>query len=108
VAFYDNSDPKGHNFENTYCNKNIKLTGTFNGITKTFTAEIMDTCGNNDCNDCCTKNSQPSGYLVDMEYYTLINNFNNGQPFSNPNTGPGGSSQITWELVNKESMPEEA
>jgi hypothetical protein len=71
VAFYDNSDPKGTHFNSKYGGKKIKVTHG----SKSFTALIADTCGNSDCNNCCTKNSKPSGYLLDMEYYTVMRNF---------------------------------
>ena len=71
IAFYDNSDPSGKKFMTNYGGKQIKLTKG----TVSFTAQIADTCGNGDCNNCCSKNSQPTGFLVDMEYYTLIRNF---------------------------------
>lgn len=71
IAFYDDSDMEGKHFNKKYGGKSIKLTK--NG--KTFTAVIADTCGNKDCNNCCRKNSRPSGYLVDIEYNTAIHNF---------------------------------
>jgi hypothetical protein len=67
VAFYDDSDRSGKNFMKNYGGKTIRLKK--NG--KTFDALIADTCGNNDCNGCCTKNSK-KGFLVDMEYWTTI------------------------------------
>jgi hypothetical protein len=67
IAFYDNSDPDGANFNQRYGGKTIRLKK--NG--KTFTALIADTCGNNDCSGCCTQNSQ-GGFLVDMEYWTTL------------------------------------
>jgi hypothetical protein len=75
VAFYDNSDPTGRNYNSKYAGKTIQLTKVINGKTYSFSAIIGDTCGNNDCNNCCAQNSQPTGYLVDMEYYTALNNF---------------------------------
>jgi len=71
VSFYDNSDPNGDHFNTKYANKIIRLTA--NGIT--IDAIIADTCGNNDCDGCCSENAQPSGYLVDMEYWTVYNNY---------------------------------
>jgi hypothetical protein len=68
VAFYDNRDPDGNNFDQNYGGKHIQLQK--NGTT--FTALIADTCGNSDCDGCCEQNSQPSGYLVDMEYWTTV------------------------------------
>jgi hypothetical protein len=65
VAFYDDSDPSGSNFQQNYGGKTIML--NFNG--QTFNAIIADTCGNSDCGGCCSQNSQ-GGFLVDMEYWT--------------------------------------
>ena len=76
IAFYDNSDPLGNQFYTKYANKMISVTATCNGVTKTFSALIADTCGNGDCASCCARNSDPdTGFLVDMDYYTVINNF---------------------------------
>lgn len=75
VAFYDDSDSKGKNWAKNYANKTIEITKTYNGKVVKFNATIADTCGNQDCSNCCSRNSRPSGYLVDMEYYTLMNNF---------------------------------
>lgn len=76
VAFYDDSDPKGLHWSAHYANKTIELTKEYNGVTVIFNATIVDTCGNQDCNNCCSKNSdKKTGYLVDMEYYTVMRNF---------------------------------
>ena len=75
VAFYDNSDPSGKHFKQNYANKIIQITKDYNGKTYVFNATIADTCGNGDCANCCSRNSKPSGFLVDMEYYTVMNNF---------------------------------
>lgn len=75
VAFYDNSDSKGKNWASNYALKTIQITKEYNGKTHVFNATIADTCGNQDCNNCCAKNSKPSGFLVDMEYYTVLKNF---------------------------------
>lgn len=76
IAFYDNSDPTGLNFFTKWANKYITIKGTCNGVTKTFTALIADTCGNSDCGNCCARNSNPTtGYLIDMEYYTAMRQF---------------------------------
>jgi hypothetical protein len=65
VAFYDDSDPTGSNFDQRYGGKTIHL--RWEG--KTFDAIIADTCGNQDCNNCCSRNSK-HGFLVDMEFWT--------------------------------------
>jgi hypothetical protein len=55
-----------------YGNKNIKL----KALGVEFTALIADTCGNDDCDDCCAKNSKAGGgYLVDTEYWTVMRHF---------------------------------
>lgn len=70
IAFYDASDAAGTDFLEKYGNKVIEL--TYGDIT--FNATIADTCGDHDCNGCCTANSI-DGFLVDMEYYTVMRNF---------------------------------
>jgi hypothetical protein len=72
ISFYDNSDKSGKKFEHKYGGKTIKLRK--NGVE--FTALIADTCGNDDCDDCCKKNSK-HGYLVDMEEWTVKRRFGN-------------------------------
>jgi hypothetical protein len=76
ISFYDNSDPNGDNFYSRWGNKYITISGTCNGVTKSFTALIADTCGNSDCDGCCSTNADPTtGYLIDMEYNTAIRHF---------------------------------
>ena len=75
VALYDNSDPKGIFWASRYANKTIQITKSFSGMTRNFNATIVDTCYNQDCDNCCTKNSKPYVFLVDMEYYTLMRHF---------------------------------
>lgn len=75
VAFYDDSDPKGKNWASKYALKTIQITKSYKGKSHVFNATIADTCGNQDCDNCCKKNAQPSGFLVDMEYYTVLKNF---------------------------------
>jgi hypothetical protein len=71
VSFYDDSDPDGKHFMKNYGGKKIRLVKD----DVTFDAIIADTCGNSDCDNCCHKNAKSTGYLVDVEYYTAINNF---------------------------------
>jgi hypothetical protein len=78
IAFYDDGDPGGGTFNAKYANRFITITGTCNGQTKTITAIVADTCNNNDCGGCCSRNSNPSsGFLIDMERQTLLNNWGN-------------------------------
>jgi hypothetical protein len=39
-----------------------------------FTAIIADLCLDSECNGCCSANAV-NGYLIDMEYYTVLYNF---------------------------------
>ena len=34
-------------------------------------AVVYDECSDKDCDGCCTKNSKKTGFLIDMEKYTL-------------------------------------
>lgn len=43
---------------------------------KTVDSIVLDTCGDSDCNGCCTENANTGGgYLVDMEENTIIRHF---------------------------------
>jgi hypothetical protein len=54
----------------------MTITATCNGVTETFDAVVADTCGNSDCNNCCDKQALTStGYLLSMEYNTLMRHF---------------------------------
>jgi hypothetical protein len=75
VSFYDASDPKGKYFDSRWAKKNIQITKDYNGKTYKFNATIADTCLDDNCSDCCTKNSKATGILIDMEYFTVLNNF---------------------------------
>jgi len=33
--------------------------------------KVYDECANSDCNGCCTKNSRSTGFLIDIESYTM-------------------------------------
>ena len=80
VAFFTRNGSNG-----SYGGKTIQIMAGG----KVITAQIADTCGDSDCNGCCTQNAQPSGNLIDMEYWTVMRNF-------------GGTSivggQICWQL----------
>jgi len=76
VSFYDRSDSKGKYFYNSYGDKMMTITATCNGVTQTFDAIVADTCGNADCNNCCdTQANAATGYLLSMEYNTVIRHF---------------------------------
>ena len=38
--------------------------------TKTLVVTVVDTCGDNDCSGCCTKNKGNADELIDIESYT--------------------------------------
>jgi len=69
ISFYDSTDKNGTNWQNKYANKQILL----NSNGKTFGALIVDTCNDKNCDGCCSRNSK-SGYLISMEYYTVLRN----------------------------------
>jgi len=75
IAFFDANDPKGIHFQENYGNRTIEIRKVYNGSEVVFNATIADTCSDSDCNGCCSLNAQPTGFLVDIEYYTAINNF---------------------------------
>ncbi len=89
IAFYDDSDRTGSHWLDKYALRTINLKKTYNGKVYQFNATIADTCGNRDCNNCCSRNARPSGFLVDMEYYTVLNNFG---------TTDAVSGSITFEI----------
>lgn len=73
IAFYEYGDGEFTKFYDYYAGKNITLV---KGNKIIFTAIIVDTCGDADCDGCCSENSKDTGYLVDLEYYTMMRNFN--------------------------------
>merc|ERR1712241_314922 len=86
VAFFTD-----HGNNSKYGNKRIRL----KAAGKEIEALIIDTCRDSDCPEvsdgCCSHNAQPSGYLVDMEYWTVMNNFGNVEVVDG---------QICWQLVD--------
>ena len=69
ISFFDSKHPSESYTRTHYGDKKVQLRK--NG--KVFTAVILDTCADSDCNGCCTRNAH-GGYLVDMEYYTVMKN----------------------------------
>jgi len=55
-----------------------------------FVALIADTCGDHDCGGCCSNNANSDGYLVDIEYETVMRNFGSTAVVHG---------NIFWELV---------
>jgi hypothetical protein len=70
----------------SFGNKTMRLSAAG----KTVEALVADTCADSDCNDCCSRNAEASGYLVDMEYWTVMNNFGDIS---------AADGQICWQLV---------
>jgi len=75
-----------HGDNSSFGNKMIRITAL--GIT--IEALVADTCDDDDCNGCCTENANPSGYLVNMEYNTVVTNFG----FIGAADG-----QVCWQLL---------
>jgi hypothetical protein len=51
----------------TYALKTLRLRQDGNEIDVT----VYDECSDNDCSGCCTQNSQETGFLIDIEKYTM-------------------------------------
>jgi len=75
VSFFDSSNPSEAKWEKLYANKIIQITKSYKNKIYIFNSTIADTCADSDCSNCCTKNAGINGFLVDMEYYTVMNNF---------------------------------
>ena len=72
MAFYDDKNQKSCRDECGWWDKNVKgkkilVRNPENGTT--LTVEALDTCGNHDCGNCCSKNSG-GGVLIDFEKFT--------------------------------------
>jgi hypothetical protein len=65
---------------------------------KTIEVLVADTCGDDDCKGCCTRNAGQTGNVVDMEYNTVKNNFG-GDP------GSVAYGEICWKLDGGDSNP---
>lgn len=75
VAFYDDHHQNGskkdaNSWWNAHAkNKSIQIRNPDSG--KIMDVDVLDTCGNHDCNNCCSKNSKKGGgYLLDLEGHT--------------------------------------
>ena len=33
--------------------------------------KVYDECSDSDCDGCCTQNARPTGFLIDIEKYTM-------------------------------------
>ncbi|WP_438033847.1 hypothetical protein [Sorangium sp. So ce204] len=55
---------------------------------KEIDVKVYDMCADSDCSGCCTRNAQPSGYLIDIEKYTA-------QRFGVPASG-----QVEWRCLD--------
>jgi hypothetical protein len=51
----------------TYALKTLRLCQSGN----TIDATVYDECSDSDCDGCCTANSQETGFLIDIEKYTM-------------------------------------
>jgi hypothetical protein len=38
---------------------------------RTIDAKVYDMCSDSDCNGCCTRNARSTGFLIDIEKYTM-------------------------------------
>jgi hypothetical protein len=72
VSFFVSEDADGKHWRERYANRQIRLTAGG----KTFDATIVHTCHDDYCGSpkCCRAMAGTSGFLVDIEYWTLVNN----------------------------------
>jgi len=76
VSLWDGNDPSGKSFYSKYADRYVTVTGTCGSTTATFTALVADTCSDDLCDNCCSKTADPnSGFLISMEYWTMMRNF---------------------------------
>ena len=66
-----------HGDINAYKNKKIRIEKGG----KTVECNVVDTCADADCDGCCTENAGASGYLIDMEYWTVLRDYGEGQAY---------------------------
>jgi len=89
VAFFTSHDtPSGT--EKQYARRHLKVHDPKTGTE--FVVQVADTCGDLDCDGCCTRNAKPSGYLIDMEYWTVMHHFNVRDP------GDAADGTLCWQL----------
>jgi hypothetical protein len=60
-----------HGDIDSFANKKIRI----DAQGKTVECTVYDTCSDADCGGCCTKNAGTSGYLLDMEYWTVLRHY---------------------------------
>jgi len=84
VAFFSS-----HGDNAAYGNKRLRIKAR----NVTLEAEVLDNCGDSDCNGWCTRNAQPSGYLLDMESETVLRHFGSVD---------AAYGQICWQLVDSD------
>lgn len=82
VAFYDDKNQKKQKEDNAWWMKNVKgkkiiIRNPENGVE--LEVDPLDTCGNYDCDGCCTKNSKGAGYLIDLEINTAKKFYKGGK-----------------------------
>jgi hypothetical protein len=71
VSFFDAANPGESAWRRKYAGKKVKVTRG----SVSFIATVKDTCADSDCKGCCTKNAGKYGFVVDMEYYTVLRYF---------------------------------
>jgi hypothetical protein len=57
---------------------------------KVLEVEVLDMCADSDCDGCCTRNMENSGFLIDLEKYTAQRFFD----------GPATNAVIEWRCID--------
>jgi hypothetical protein len=67
-----------HGDLDTYKNQVIRIDKrSTDGSSIVVECNVVDTCADSDCNGCCTTNAGQAGYLIDMEYWTVLRSYGN-------------------------------
>ena len=90
VAFFQ-SGQTPESWRKDWAKKKLRLRNPATG--KTMDVTVADTCGDNDCKGCCTKNANRNGgTLIDLENFTAKRFFAPG--------GVQGASNLEWQCLD--------
>lgn len=90
VAFFQ-AGQTAESWRRDWANKKLRLRNPATGNTMDVT--VADTCGDKDCDGCCTKNANLNGgTLIDLENFTAKRFFSPGKV--------QGASKLEWQCLN--------
>jgi hypothetical protein len=80
----------------TYRGKTLRLRDP--STQNTVDAKVVDLCSDNDCAGCCTRNMATTGFLLDVEYYTIQRLY--GRTFAHNQVNQIPNKVIEWMLLD--------